>query len=38
MNRSKNIHFQEKIDINLLEFNRVIGGLIAEEFLEFRKI
>ena len=38
VNRSKSLHFSEAVDIRVLQFNRLIGSLIADEFLDFRKI
>jgi hypothetical protein len=38
MNRQKSIHFTNDLDPKILEFNQMIGKLIAEEFLDFKKI
>ena len=38
MNRSRNFHFQDGADVAHLEFNLMIGTLIADEFLDFRKV
>ncbi len=38
MNRQKTINFETDQDLNMLEFNKMIGGLIAEEFLDFRRV
>jgi len=38
LNRQKTINFETDQDLNILEFNKMIGGLIAEEFLDFRRV
>ena len=38
INRQKSINFANDIDPKILKFNQMIGGLIAEEFLDFKKV
>lgn len=38
LNKQKSINFANDIDPKILRFNQQIGQLIAEEFLDFKKI
>jgi hypothetical protein len=38
INKQKSINFSNDIDPKILKFNQMIGGLIAEEFLDFKKV